>query len=78
MMHMATHLIDYMRWYNGNANASWVMAQAAAKANLKTIIRLPIISADSYSLQTASEALWNAEPALLTCLKSITGGANAA
>lgn len=29
MMHMMTHLIDYMRWYNGNADAEWVMGQAA-------------------------------------------------
>lgn len=29
MMHMLTHLIDYMRWYNGEAEAEWVMAQAA-------------------------------------------------
>lgn len=31
MMHMLTHLIDYMRWFNGNADASWVMAQAAGR-----------------------------------------------
>ena len=31
MMHMMTHLIDYTRWYNGNAEAEWVMAQAAGK-----------------------------------------------
>lgn len=29
MMHMLSHLIDYMRWYNGNAEAEWVMGQAA-------------------------------------------------
>jgi len=29
MMHMLSHLIDYMGWYNGNAKAEWVMAQAA-------------------------------------------------
>ena len=29
MMHMMTHLIDYMRWYNGEADAQWVMAQAS-------------------------------------------------
>src|SRR5207245_10838521 len=23
MMHLFTHLIDYMRWYNGNAEADW-------------------------------------------------------
>jgi len=29
MMHMLSHLIDYMRWYNGEAKAEWVMGQAA-------------------------------------------------
>jgi len=29
MMHMMSHLIDYMRWYNGEAKGEWVMAQAA-------------------------------------------------
>jgi predicted dehydrogenase len=29
MMHMLSHLIDYMRWYNGEASAQWVMGQAA-------------------------------------------------
>jgi predicted dehydrogenase len=29
MMHMISHMIDYMRWYNGEAPAQWVMAQAA-------------------------------------------------
>jgi len=31
MLHMMTHLIDYMRWYNDNADAAWVMGQAAGK-----------------------------------------------
>jgi predicted dehydrogenase len=34
MMHMASHLVDYMRWYNGNAEAEWVMAQAAGAGKL--------------------------------------------
>ncbi|HEX4786647.1 MAG TPA: Gfo/Idh/MocA family oxidoreductase [Candidatus Sulfotelmatobacter sp.] len=29
MMHMLSHLIDYLRWYNGDAKAEWVMGQAA-------------------------------------------------
>ena len=29
MMHMLSHLIDYMRWYNGDGKAEWVMGQAA-------------------------------------------------
>jgi predicted dehydrogenase len=31
MTHMLSHLIDYTRWYNGEAEAEWVMAQAAGK-----------------------------------------------
>ncbi|MCF7854248.1 MAG: Gfo/Idh/MocA family oxidoreductase [Candidatus Pacebacteria bacterium] len=31
MAHMMTHLIDYTRWFNDNADAEWVMAQAAGK-----------------------------------------------
>lgn len=31
MLHLFTHLMDYMRWYNGNAEATWVMGQAAGK-----------------------------------------------
>lgn len=34
MMHMISHLIDYMRWYNGNAAAEWVMAQAAGRGKV--------------------------------------------
>jgi predicted dehydrogenase len=34
MMHMMSHLIDYMRWYNGEAEAEWVMAQAAGGGKL--------------------------------------------
>lgn len=37
MMHMLTHLIDYMRWYNGNAEAEWVMAQAAGRGKLADV-----------------------------------------
>jgi len=31
MMHMMPHLIDYVRWYNDNAEAEWVVGQAAGK-----------------------------------------------
>jgi predicted dehydrogenase len=34
MMHMASHMIDYMRWYNDGAEAEWVMAQAAGGGKL--------------------------------------------
>ena len=29
MMHMMSHLIDYMRWFNDDVKAEWVMGQAA-------------------------------------------------
>jgi predicted dehydrogenase len=29
MMHMLSHLIDYMRWFNDESKAEWVMGQAA-------------------------------------------------
>ncbi|NOY80740.1 MAG: Gfo/Idh/MocA family oxidoreductase [Kiritimatiellaeota bacterium] len=31
MLHMCTHLIDYMRWYAGDMPAEWAMAQAAGQ-----------------------------------------------
>jgi predicted dehydrogenase len=31
MLHMLSHLVDYMRWYNGEAEAEWAMAQAAGR-----------------------------------------------
>lgn len=34
LMHMGSHLIDYMRWFNGEAEALWVMAQAAGRSKL--------------------------------------------
>ncbi|MDA2938318.1 Gfo/Idh/MocA family oxidoreductase [Acidobacteria bacterium AH-259-A15] len=34
MMHLLTHLIDYMRWYNDNAEAEWVIGQAAGRGKL--------------------------------------------
>ncbi len=37
MMHMMTHMIDYSRWYNGNADAEWVMGQASGTVKLKDI-----------------------------------------
>ena len=33
-LHLFTHLVDYMRWYNGEAPAEWVMAQAAGRGKL--------------------------------------------
>jgi predicted dehydrogenase len=34
MMHMMTHLVDYMRWYAGEPPAEWVMGQAAGRGKL--------------------------------------------
>jgi predicted dehydrogenase len=34
MKQIATHLVDYMLWYNENASAEWVMGQAAGRAKL--------------------------------------------
>jgi predicted dehydrogenase len=34
MMHLLSHLIDYMRWFNNEAPAEWVMAQAAGRGKL--------------------------------------------
>ncbi len=31
MMHMLSHLIDYTRWYNDNAEAEWVAGQASGR-----------------------------------------------
>jgi predicted dehydrogenase len=34
MMHMMTHMVEYVRWYNGDAEAQWVMGQAAGRSKL--------------------------------------------
>jgi predicted dehydrogenase len=34
MIHMATHLIDYTRWFNDYAEAEWVVGQAHGKSKL--------------------------------------------
>ena len=34
MLHICSHLVDYMRWYNGNARAEWVMGQASGRGKL--------------------------------------------
>jgi predicted dehydrogenase len=34
MLHMLSHLVDYMRWFNNEAPAEWVMAQAAGRGKL--------------------------------------------
>ncbi len=37
LMHMLSHLVDYMRWYNGESEAEWVMAQAAGRGKLDDV-----------------------------------------
>lgn len=37
MMHMLSHLLDYMRWFNLDAPACWVMAQAAGESKLSDL-----------------------------------------
>lgn len=34
MVHMITHLVDYMSWFNNYAEAQWVMGQAAGRGKL--------------------------------------------
>jgi predicted dehydrogenase len=34
MGHLITHLVDLLRWYNSDADAEWVMAQAAGRGKL--------------------------------------------
>ncbi len=34
MLHIFTHVVDYMRWYNDDAPAQWVMGQAAGRGKL--------------------------------------------
>jgi len=41
MMHMMTHLIDYVRWFNGNAEAEWVMGQAAGREKFADVHASP-------------------------------------
>jgi predicted dehydrogenase len=41
MMHMLTHLIDYMRWYNDEAAAEWVVGQADGKEKFADVHASP-------------------------------------
>jgi predicted dehydrogenase len=34
MLHLMTHMIDAMRWYNDNSEAQWVLGQAAGRGKL--------------------------------------------
>jgi predicted dehydrogenase len=37
MMHMLSHLVDYLRWFNNDTEAEWVMAQAAGRGKLSDV-----------------------------------------
>jgi len=41
MLHMASHLIDYMRWYAGAPEAEWVLAQAVGRGKLADLHASP-------------------------------------
>lgn len=41
MTHLMSHLVDYMRWYNDNAEAEWVMAQAAGTGKFADVHASP-------------------------------------
>jgi predicted dehydrogenase len=41
MGHMMSHMVDYMRWYNDEAEAQWVMAQAAGRSKFADLHTSP-------------------------------------
>jgi predicted dehydrogenase len=41
MMHMMTHLVDYMRWYNNEAEVEWVVGQADGKEKFTDVHASP-------------------------------------
>ncbi|MEM9921204.1 MAG: Gfo/Idh/MocA family oxidoreductase [Bacteroidota bacterium] len=41
MMHMASHLVSYMSWFNHQEDISWVMGQASGKGKFKTDHKSP-------------------------------------
>jgi predicted dehydrogenase len=41
MMHMMTHLIEYVRWYNDYSEAEWVAGQAAGREKLADVHASP-------------------------------------
>ena len=41
MMHMMTHLVDYVRWFNDDAEAEWVAAQAAGTEKFEDVHSSP-------------------------------------
>ncbi|HOF86896.1 MAG TPA: Gfo/Idh/MocA family oxidoreductase [Armatimonadota bacterium] len=41
MMHMMTHMLDYMSWFNGSYEAEWVMGQASGTGKFSDIHASP-------------------------------------
>ena len=41
MTHMLSHMIDYARWYTGEPEAQWAMAQAAGRSKFDDVTRHP-------------------------------------
>lgn len=41
MMHMLSHLIDYIRWFNPDVEAEWVMGQAAGRGKFADVHSSP-------------------------------------
>jgi len=74
MLHICSHLVDYMRWYNSNARAEWV-DKPRAGTSWRTIILRPTISADLSNLKMGFAELSNAALERPTFLKLIIGGA---
>lgn len=62
-MHLISHLIDYMRWYNGESRHSGLWGRPPAEGNSAICILVPTTSADSSNLPTACAASSNVVPA---------------
>ncbi len=77
MTHMLSHMIDYARWYTGEPEAQWVMAQAAGRGS-QTTIPHPISSRALCSSPAASAAISKPEQAHPTSPKWRNGGAKTA
>lgn len=77
-MHLISHLIDYMRWYNGESPAQWVMGQAAGQGKLSDLHPCPDYIGGFIQFANGVRASSNVVPAHWMFPRSITGGANAA
>ena len=55
MTHMLSHLIDYTRWFNNEADAQWVMAQAAGRGKLADNHAFPLASHERTDLAKVTQ-----------------------